>query len=241
MIRFLLAGIVVVAIGGTAQAADIVPSQLPTEAPVVAAPLLYSWSGCYVGAHIGGGWSNKEWFQEDGDLRFKHNADGFLGGGQVGCDHQTGSWVFGVEGQASWANLEGHSGQLSPSDEPNIGESKVDFIATATGRIGYVFDRTLIYVKGGAAWVHEEFSDVDIATGDFASGKASRTGWTVGTGLDYAVAPNWSVEVEYNYMDFGRDWVDLFGDFEARRYIDQSIHIVKVGVNYRFGGAVVAR
>ena len=103
MIRFLLAGIVVVAIGGTAQAADIVPSQLPTEAPVVAAPLLYSWSGCYVGAHIGGGWSNKEWFQEDGDLRFTHNADGFLGGGQVGEDPGECSSEHRLAG-TRWAN-----------------------------------------------------------------------------------------------------------------------------------------
>jgi outer membrane immunogenic protein len=165
-----------------------------------------------------------------------------IAGGQVGCDYQTGQWVFGAEGQFSWANLEGQS--VNPAFPTETERSKVDFIGTVTGRLGYAVDRALFYVKGGGAWVNERFDITDTAVGGavhFDAGNQTRWGWTVGAGLEYAFASNWSAKIEYNYMDFGSDtfpFTDVIHGDPAFSIpgIDQQIHTVKIGLNWRWSG-----
>src|SRR5207248_3313507 len=106
----------------------------------------------------------------------------------------------------------------------------------ATGRVGYAWDRALFYVKGGAAWAHDKFADVTAVTG-FTVDNADRTrwGWTVGAGAEYAFAPNWTAKLEYNFMDFGKQRETFVGPLVAfPTDIDQYVHVVKVGVNYKF-------
>ncbi len=238
-----------------ALAADLGPSRLPVKAPVMAAPLVYNWTGFYIGGHIGGGWGNKDWVDCtppagcDPFVTASTDPSGFLGGIQAGFNYQIGQWVFGVEGQVSWANLEGDAA-VNPLwwryVAGDVAHTDVNMLATLAGRVGIAFDRTLLYVKGGVAWADEDhwMSNAGVAftnkSGD------TRTGWMVGVGVEYAFWQNWSAKIEYNFMDFGTDThtqTFIAGGACCDFDVDQQIHVVKFGINYRFGGPapVVAR
>ncbi len=208
---------------GVAQAAD-----MPAKAPAYAAP--FNWTGFYIGAHVGAGWSTNKWFLENGFVDANFNLNGFLGGGQIGYDWQSGWAVFGVEADASWTDIKGNAS----CDGLDQCSSKIDALGTITAKFGGAVDRALVYVKGGVAWVHEKH------TFDFVlSDSDTRWGWTVGTGVEYAFAPSWSGKVEYNFLDFGKDHFSLS---DAREFdIRETVHTVKFGINYRFGGPLVAR
>jgi outer membrane immunogenic protein len=229
-------------------AADL-PARMPVKAtPVVAAPV-FSWTGCYIGAHGGYGWGHKTW-SEVGPLATvqftEHDVDGWLVGGQVGCNYQQDRWVFGVEGQASWANITGDSTLIQPGFSANY-HTKADIVGTLALRLGYAFDRTLLYVKGGAAFAHERhWGEVTIngVTALAETDKYLRWGWTVGGGLEYAFTSNWSSKIEYNYMGLGTEQRPFCSPPANCINVDykQHLHVVKVGINYRFGpGVVVAR
>jgi outer membrane immunogenic protein len=234
-------------LAGPALGADI---PVRTKAPVMAAPPIpYSWTACYIGAQVGYGWGRSDItdpapiFAFAGGQTTRNNTRGFLAGGQVGCDYQfAGNWVVGLEGDIAWADIKGTVND--PFFAGKNFSSKTDWIATGTGRIGYSFDRVLFYGKGGGAWAHNRF-DMTFFGGN-VSASETRFGWTVGAGIEVLLAQNWSAKVEYNHYDFGSRQVTLVGPaFPAGipENIRQTIDTVKVGLNYRFGGAgpVVAR
>jgi outer membrane immunogenic protein len=176
MKKFLLTGVALAALSGSALAADLPARRgMPVKAPepVVYA---YNWSGFYIGAHGGGGWSEKCFTFINSDDGC-HNGDGFLGGGQIGFNYQANQFVFGVEFSGSWADISGdHAARLVPADTYR---SEINSILMLTGRVGMTFDRMLLYVTGGGAWAHDKLEYVDAGVGT-ASAKKSRTGWTVG-------------------------------------------------------------
>lgn len=223
-----------------ASAADL-GARPVVKAPPPAVVAVYNWTGFYLGAHVGYAHGNKDWFSDDGTTRESHNVSGVLAGGQLGFNWQTGNLVLGIEGDASWTNADGeHFWQ------PGTVTFRTDvrWLGTIAGRLGYAFDRVLIYAKGGAAFVHDEH---ELAEGPIVidQGDKTRWGWTVGGGVEIAVAGNWSFKGEYNYMDFGKTGVGFTstqGGLPFTMPIDQHIHVVKFGINYRFGAApVVAR
>jgi outer membrane immunogenic protein len=114
-------------------------------------------------------------------------------------------------------------------------------MGTATTRLGYAWDRVLVYSKLGAAWAHYDYND-NLTLGGVSvynsSASETRSGWTVGTGIEWAFLDNWSAKVEYDYIDFGRRTVDFasVGPIPVNLDVDQRISQVKVGLNYRFGG-----
>ena len=213
-------------------------------------------AGFYIGAHVGYGWGDKDWRETaltapfTGDVLGQgFDTDGFLGGGQVGVNWQTGPWVFGAEFQMSWTGMDG--GATGPAFTGSAGDSitvgtDIDWLATVTGRIGYAWSNWLWYVKGGFAWADEQFTRSAFVSGPgtitFPTASDTRTGWTVGVGVEYGWTPNWSVKFEYNYLDFGSDRYTLAGTssggapFAVNAELDQQIHLVKLGINYRFGG-----
>jgi outer membrane immunogenic protein len=226
---------------GSARAAD-----LPVKAPPnVAVASVYNWTGFYIGGHGGFGWGRKEWTDLAGPPfdAGSHRVDGAVAGGQVGFNYQTGPWVLGVEGQFSWANLDGN--HLNPLDLADSLTTRVRWMSSVAARIGYAFERTLVYVKGGGAWARDHHETIDLGVLE-RTGGATRSGWLVGGGLEYGIGGGWSAKVEYNFMDFGRRTitmspVDPAGDADLFD-IDQHIHTVIFGLNYRFGGGpVVAR
>jgi outer membrane immunogenic protein len=234
---FATVALATVVAANTAFAADLAYRTPAYKAPI-APPVPWSWTGCYIGGHFGGGFGNKRW----GDPRVggtefsNHDVDGALGGGQLGCNYQTGMWVFGAEADASWADLTGSS--LNTFSAGTLTDhSKVDFLGTITGRIGVTWDRALFYAKGGAAWAHDKFSVTANPSGaTLATADDTRWGWTVGAGIEYAFAPSWSAKVEYDYMDFGKQGATFSGPFVLpfNFDIDQHIHVVKAGINYKF-------
>jgi outer membrane immunogenic protein len=218
-------------VGQGALAAD-----LPTRAPVYKAPAapvaVTTWTSCYLGGNVGWARTKKQFNRpSDGANDGFHTADGFAGGGQVGCDYQfAGNWVIGAQGMFDWTDLKGDHQALLNSD--HFWHTRVSWFATATARLGVTFVPTVLaYVKGGAAWVRDEHQETGTV---FRTADVTRSGWTVGGGLEWMFAPNWSVFAEYNFMDFGKKRVHFTpGSFSQD--IEQHLQTVLVGVNCRFG------
>jgi outer membrane immunogenic protein len=212
-----------------ARAADI-PPQVPTaRAPAVYLPLAFNWTGFYIGAHGGWGWARFR----GGSLGTTDtvNGDGALGGGQLGFNYQVGSWVFGGEADMSYADIK-HREEFFGG----FGQAKIDRLTTAAARIGYAFDRTLLYGKFGGAWTREKW-DFGLLGGT-ATASENRAGWLAGVGLEHAITNNWSAKIEYNYLDMGTRTVNLAtagGLATTPANVGLSVQTVKLGVNYRFG------
>lgn len=206
----------------SASAADLGRPAYKAPAPAVVAA--YNWSGFYLGGHVGGAWSSEEARDIANGVIGSTDPDGFIGGLQVGYNWQADRWVFGIEGDWSWSGADG-STMLSG---PTTFSSDHNWYATLTGRVGYAWDNWLWYVKGGAAW-----SDMEYRFGGFGTLSDTRVGWTVGTGVEWALAPQWSAKLEYNFLDFGKD---TFNFAAGPVDVDTHVHLVKAGINYRFGG-----
>jgi outer membrane immunogenic protein len=273
MKKLLLAG-TALALAGPAFAADIAsrPAVMPIKAPVVA-PMHFSWTGCYIGAQAGAGWGHKnisepteQFFQFFAPVGTPIGADqnaGFTGGGQIGCDYQVAAnWVFGARGDFSWAHIEGQASDpffAGKNNGPITLTAKTDALASATGRLGYAWDRAMLYGLGGVAWAHDKYAVQGLAfwgagnSFNFCgpsipssvpcnpTGTETRLGWTVGVGLEWALADSWSVLFEFNHYDFGTRSVTLtdpngfVGPVSGPVDVKQRIDAVKFGINYRFG------
>ena len=252
------AALAVLAICGPAWAADM-PRKAPAATPAVApaAPAV-TWTGCYVGGNMGGGWALKDWANPSTDLvddggpgdRGTAALGGFVGGGQIGCDYQfAGSWVVGIQGMFDGADLKG---DIFDSVDSNLDlTTRIDWFATVTGRLGYALIPTgLLYVKGGVAWVRDRHAVLDQSLGvTVERADSTRTGWTAGVGFEYMFLPNWSAFVEYDYMGFGTKTVPFTApdsSFSESWDIRQNVQAVLVGLNFRFNfgkapAAVVAK
>jgi outer membrane immunogenic protein len=241
-----------------ALAADL-PARAPayTKAPAIVEPI-YNWSGFYVGFNAGGA-SSRECYTINsvaGVAVFPtsegcHNATGALVGGQAGYRWQMTNWVFGVEAQGDWANLKGSNASLTAAI-PYTNQTKVDALGLFTGQIGYAWNNTLLYVKGGAAVTDNKYSSFFTGPGIvFNQASDTRWGGVVGAGIEYGFAPNWSVGIEYDHAFMGKPNVTFptmainFPPFTAAvgrsDNISQGIDMGMVRVNYRFGGPVVAK
>lgn len=232
----LLAGVAMMA-GAPAQAADLparVQTSPPTVPPVAYAPAVYNWTGVYFGGHLGGGYAASSWSDPitgAGSDAF-NSGIGFLGGAQIGADLQMNSLVFGVEGDFSWTNLKG-SGTDSAGEAIN---TNTQWTSTVTGRIGAAFDRLLLYGKGGLALARDRSSLTDLG-GNSATANVTRTGWTAGVGLEYALDDRWSAKLEYDYLGFGSQAFNFTTPLEAvSTNANLNVQEVKAGLNFRFGG-----
>jgi len=215
---------------------------------------LFSWTGCFIGGNAGGLWTNREWddngiFPGDpfvGQAFGSHNANSWIGGAQVGCDYQfAGGWVVGIQGDYDWTDATGSSiNALVPAF---TNQTHVKSLASATGRIGYAWDRFLGYVKGGGAWETADYSGLATATGLVVStASATLSGWTAGIGGEYAFTDWLSGFVEYDYYNFGNRSVTLLTSataFPIPVNIKATDNVFKAGLNLRWGpgGAVGAR
>jgi outer membrane immunogenic protein len=236
-------------------------------------PRSYSWSGCYVGGDLGLGWSRTNISEPPEPAAFgaQHFAPlgtsiavnphaAALGGPEIGCDHEfANNWVIGAAGDFSWAHISGQTadpffvGKFIPTI---LVSAKIDWLASATARVGYAWDRLLFYGKGGAAWTRETYTVSNLGSwgnpvtqfcsfpGCSPTATETRAGWTLGLGLEWAFAPAWSAGVEYDHYGFGSHNVVLVqantvagtpasGPVSVRDDID----VVKLKLNYRFSWA----
>lgn len=206
----------------SASAADLGRPVYKAPAPAVVAA--YNWSGFYLGGHVGGAWSSEEARDVAFGVIGSTDPDGFIGGVQAGYNWQADRWVFGIEGDWSWSGADGSTVLAGPATF----SSDHNWYATLTGRVGYAWDNWLWYVKGGAAW-----ADTEYRLAGFGTVSDTRVGWTVGTGVEWALAPQWSAKLEYNFLDFSNDTFTFGG---TPIDVDTHVHLVKAGINYRFGG-----
>jgi outer membrane immunogenic protein len=249
----------VAAFAGAVQAADL-PVKTYTKAPPMVAPV-YDWSGFYIGLNAGGASSRECWtvfsvanLPVGPDSEGCHNATGGLVGGQIGYRWQATNFVFGLDAQGDWASLKGSNSSLAAGIFPFINQTKIDGIGLFTGQIGYAFNNVLLYVKGGAAVTDNHYSSFFTANGVvFNQADETRWGGAVGTGIEFAFAPNWSVGIEYDHLFMGTNSVVFpFQSTQApvgppgfavtrSDNISQDVDMGTVRLNYRFGGPIVAK
>ena len=251
MKRVLLASVTAIVFGsGSALAAD-----LPAKAPTYkAAPYAYtSWTGFYVGGHGGYGWGDTDWnfvsssgpVTDRASQSFSHDIKGGFGGGQVGYDWQSGKFVFGVE--ASWSASDINGTFLSTfGAADDVYNTKISDYFTVTGRLGVAWDRALVYAKGGYANANIKVSTTDVVPGNVGSASSSERhgGWAAGGGLEWKFAQNFSLGVEYLYLQFNDErHLQAFngGGGATTDDIEARVHTVKGKLNWRFGGPVSAR
>jgi opacity protein-like surface antigen len=230
----------------------------PSYAPVPAAPGT-NWTGAYIGAQGGYGWGQTQWPDAIGtvpaNIQSRFDNSGWLAGGTIGANAQAGRFVFGVEGEILATEIKGNFTSTigaGPTVVTTTYASKIDWLALASARAGFVVgDRLMLYGKGGLAIAEEQHSaaatqtTVPVTALSYA-GKAVHTGAVIGAGGEYAFAPNWSVKAEYNYIKMFAQQVQLQGTVaggpfggggqatEAASKITQDLHLVKFGVNYHF-------
>jgi outer membrane immunogenic protein len=229
-----LAAIILVTSAGAASAADM-PQVAPYARVPYASPA-YNWTGFYIGAMGGYGWS-EQGRATIGGSTFSSSNDhirGGFGGGTVGYNWQPGSWLLGIEADAAWSDIKHTDSAFGVTVT-----DKIQSFGSVTGRLGFLpANSVLLYVKGGYAWADNEVS----ATGFGLTLAESRfhSGWTVGGGLEYLFVPNWSGKVEYMYADYSNaTYLTTF--VPGGIGLGITVNTVKAGINYHFGGPAVAR
>src|SRR5262245_959397 len=229
----------------TAMAADLgVRAAPPVVTPAVVAP---TWTGFYLG--FNGGW---QWSQNNNvtftdsiaafpSFSLSQESNGPVFGGQVGYNWQTGNWVWGIEG-----DVDGVGAQRSFKSvvEPTTGASfsasaTPQWLATVRGRLGYTWGPGMIYITGGGAWEGVQFNTSDAFTS--SSFTNTRSGWTVGAGYEWMIAPSWTVRAEY--LDYGVSGnvnssaavpPAFGGGFITHNWDKMNVNVVRLGLNYKF-------
>lgn len=224
------------------------------KAPPPAIASVYDWSGFYIGGNGGYGTTRNCWdFVSFAGAAFTagegcHNADGAVAGGQIGYRWQSTSWVFGLEAQGDWADLNG-SRVSSPAFVVAPGDltinSRVRAFGLFTGQVGWAWNNVLLYAKGGAAVVDNRYTHTFTATNALINTSSdTRWGATVGAGVEFGFAPNWSVGVEYDHIFLDRRTLSFAAapaGVATTNSIGQDVDIVTARINYRFGGPGLTR
>ncbi len=245
----------------------IAPAARAADLPLKATPFVerFTWTGCYLGAHVGGAWMRNSvadpvllvqdnanlggpGFTTVGPASVGVDQDGAVVGGQIGCDYQFPSnLVFGVEGAVSGGTMKG-SRLVALPDSPTdtaLVSAKTDFVTAVTGRAGYAVDHWLLYARGGVAWANSKYSVTGTFNGgagqglpfDF-EGVSIRTGWTAGAGVEWAFARDWSARLEYDYYDFGSHTATMndVANGPGPLSFKTTMQTVKLGVNFHMWG-----
>lgn len=247
-------GLVALGMATPASAADMAVKAAPP--PPIVAPI-YNWGGFYIGANGGGAWARQclnvtalsgVAFAVAEGCR---DSSGGVVGGQIGYRWQAASsWVFGLEAQGDWANIRSSRLSILPALAGDTWRSKVDGLGLFTGQIGYAWNASLFYVKGGAAVANQRWDLLNVAGVGLVSAERTRWGGTVGVGWEYGFAPNWSVGIE---------WDHIWGQNDSRTFLtpglaprvtsitantNSDIDMVTATINYHFNwgkNPVVAR
>lgn len=217
-------GLFVAAMAAPSFAADLPrPSY---KAPIYSVPG-FSWTGFYAGINAGYGFGKSDWSGTvtTGSTKPK----GVLAGLTLGYNLQTGSWVWGLEGDIDYSGMKGSDSSGAGACGTAAGcETKSSWLGTARGRLGYAgWDRWLPYVTGGAA-----FGDVKMSTA-VGSDTKTKIGYTLGAGVEYALMSNWSTKVEYLYTDLGKSTCSA-ANCGTDTDVTYKANIVRLGLNYRF-------
>jgi outer membrane immunogenic protein len=259
MLRQIALAATLTVVGAASQAADL-PSRSAAHAPSITAVPVFSWTGFYAGVNAGYAWGE---FKESNssittDGTFpglppapatylgtprKTKADGFLGGVQAGYNAQFGALVIGAEADYQFADLDSKTSYLGSIAGPYYAtEAKLNQFGTLRARVGYAFDRVMVYGTGGLA-VGQVKSSVAVTPGTtpigatYAAGVSNTSiGYALGAGVEAALGTNWSVKGEYLYVDLGKENSNyaIGGGATATADLKTDAQIVRIGLNYRF-------
>ena len=228
MKRVFLSAVALTVLAAPAFAADM-PARTYTKAPVYTPPqAIYNWTGFYIGGHLGGAFA--------GNNSLEGNNGRFLGGVQGGFDYQFApNWVLGIEAQYSW--MDRNTTNFGVPGATVVSSTGANQLGSVTGRLGYTWGPALLYAKGGYAWRDGNALGVNVAgvPAGFTTSGNTKDGYTVGGGLEYMFAPNWSAKAEYQYYNFGNTTFTGGPAPVVGSRFNSDEHTVKVGVNYRFG------
>jgi outer membrane immunogenic protein len=227
------------AVGGQAFAADVAPAPSPPPPPIYKSPPpIYDWTGFYIGVNAGYGSGTSNWSDGPVGSTGTFPIYGFLLGGTAGANYQLGEYVFGIEGDGDWTNLNGNSGLTCGAisavvPPPDACQTQSRWLATLRGRVGYALDRVLFYGTAGAAFGNVQTGLNPPATFD----SAIEAGWTVGGGVEFAITPNWTAKVEYLFVNLGNGACTTVGNCggAAGSVVSFNENIVRAGVNFKFG------
>ena len=231
MKRILLATVALAALGSANALAADMPQRPVYKAPVMMAPPP-TWTGCYIGGNIGGAFGNASVTDNASGAEVSGNGSGLAGGGQIGCDYQfSGGFVIGLrdmfDGTSNKKSGTFATGPLA-GDVANFNNQWFD---TLTARLGYAVQPDwLLYFQGGGAWAQTS-TNITAAGLQIGQTSSTRTGWTIGGGLEWMFAPHWSTFLEGNYMDFGSNSGTVAGIPVTAKTTESN---VLVGVNYHF-------
>jgi outer membrane immunogenic protein len=217
------AGLVLLATGAVAGSATAADLGRQYQQPYVKAPIynpVFTWTGFYLGLNGGGGWGQSSW-DRTGSL----DMSGGVIGGTVGFNWQTGQVVLGIEGDVDWSGVSGTTSTLCPAGCM----TRNDWLGTVRGRVGYAFDRFLPYITGGLA-----AGDIRATTPGFAGATQTNLGWTIGAGMEVAIAGNWSAKAEYLHVDLGSFNCGLGCGLVTPDNVSFRANLVRGGVNYKF-------
>jgi outer membrane immunogenic protein len=221
LIRFGIVAAALVAAPLAASAADL-PAAPAYKAPAYVAPSYSNWSGFYVGINGGWGFGKSNWQNPATDLQPK----GALVGGTLGFNYQTGTWVWGIEGDIDYSAMR----QVVDCGIGASCETKNSWLGTARLRLGYGgFMNWMPYITGGAA-----FGNVKATNSAIGTTESTRFGYTIGAGLEYMFYANWSLKVEYLYADLGKFTCDTCSAVPPPGDVNFKTNIVRAGINYRF-------
>jgi outer membrane immunogenic protein len=268
----LLVGMAVAAsaLATAASAADMPVPAAPAYTPPAYRPVIYDWTGVYGGIHVGGGvledvvTNTTTTALLNAGTQTKLSPFAVVGGGQAGFNIEFAPFVIGAEGTFAWSDISGT--QVTPSLQPTVSAnstSAAHWYATATGKVGFAANDFLFYAKGGAAWMNAHYTQ-STAGGSVQSAQAitdTRSGFTVGGGIEFGMTENLSAKLEYDFLDFGTKTYNFnnLGFTPAGAPIGTALtpigaapmsiksvtQMITVGLNYRFnwsgGGPIATR
>jgi len=188
----------------------------------------FSWTGLYIGTHVGYGWSDADWGDALSGVSTSNRSNGWLVGGQIGYNLQVRQFVFGVETDFSTAWLDGSS--ACPAPAFNCGHS-YNWLTSFRGRLGVAVNnnRTLLYATGGAAW-----ADVDYASSLGTGFSHTHTGWVAGGGLEHMLTPNLTARIEYLYYGFDSVTAPAGALAGGPTNLNPTTQTVRFGLNFKF-------
>jgi outer membrane immunogenic protein len=232
--RLVAAAAMAVATYRPALAADLPTPGLSAPPPAA----LYSWTGFYLGINGGFGTGTSNWSDGVIGTTGSFPTSGFLVGGTLGFNYQIAEYVLGIEGDGDWTNLRGNSGltcgAISAFVTPPVScQTQSQWLATVRGRVGYAFDRILLYGTAGAAFGNVQAGLNPPSTFD----NAVEAGWTVGAGIEVAFAQNWTAKAEYLFVDLPNATCTTAANCggAAGSIVSFNENVIRAGVNYKFG------
>ncbi len=243
MKRMLSAGAIALSAVVPAFAADL-PVAAPPQAPAAYVPAVapvYNWSGIYIGINGGYAFGNTDWEQSGFTGTGNFNTNGGLVGGTAGVNFQSGQFVFGIEGDWDWADISG----TQSSTTATIGgcgglpactyQTSSNWLSTVRGRVGYAFDRVLIYATGGGAAGDVKATFSDPLTGFTGTTNSTEWGWTAGGGIEAALTENLTAKVEYLFVDLqdGNCSSTICPGVPAAT-VSFDASLVRAGLNFKF-------